>query len=215
MSGSVLKAWNPISSQWEVVLVGKQGPPGLDGTGSLFYGQTRKMTSGTITVASSGVYQSTGLTATFYSVDAVGVVAGTTDNFAIKNGTSQTRETYIVATYDAHVSGPSAELGLIMALNGTPIADTECRATTSASGALVKLHAAWIFQLAPNDEVALFVANHSSTTSINFERGRIVASGVTGGYGPQGPAGATGATGPAGVVVYDDLDNILAHQVFS
>lgn len=28
MSGSVLKAWNPISSQWEVVLVGKQGPAG-------------------------------------------------------------------------------------------------------------------------------------------------------------------------------------------
>lgn len=31
MPGSVLKAWNPISSQWEVILVGKQGAPGPTG----------------------------------------------------------------------------------------------------------------------------------------------------------------------------------------
>ena len=30
-----------------------------------------------------------------------------------------------------------------------------------------------------------------------------------------GPTGPTGPTGPAGTVVYDDVDNILAHQVFS
>jgi hypothetical protein len=28
----------------------------------------------------------------------------------------------------------------------------------------------------PNDEVALFVANHSSTTSISLQRGRVTAS---------------------------------------
>jgi len=47
---------------------------------------------------------------------------------------------------------------------------------------------------------------------------------VVGKQGPQGDIGLTGATGgtgptgpqgPAGVVVYDDVDNILAHQVFS
>jgi len=44
---------------------------------------------------------------------------------------------------------------------------------------------------------------------------------VVGKQGPQGNTGLTGATGatgpqgPAGVVVYDDVDNILAHQVFS
>lgn len=31
MPGSVLKAWNPLTSQWEVVLVGKQGAPGPTG----------------------------------------------------------------------------------------------------------------------------------------------------------------------------------------
>jgi hypothetical protein len=44
---------------------------------------------------------------------------------------------------------------------------------------------------------------------------------VVGKQGPQGDTGLTGATGgvgpqgPAGVVVYDDDQNILAHQVFS
>lgn len=31
MPGSVLKAWNPLTSTWDVVLVGKQGPPGPTG----------------------------------------------------------------------------------------------------------------------------------------------------------------------------------------
>jgi len=38
---------------------------------------------------------------------------------------------------------------------------------------------------------------------------------VVGAQGPQGAVGSQGATGPAGTVVYDDVDNILAHQVFS
>lgn len=205
MPGSVLKAWNPITSQWEVVLVGKQGPPGLNGTGSLFYGQTRRTTSGTITVASSGVYQSTGLTATFYSIDAVGVVAGTSNGFAVKNGSTQTRQTFVAASCNMHVTGPTAEVGMILALNGTPVTDTENRAFTSSSGAVADLNTSWIFQLAPNDEVALFIANHTNTNNITFERGRIVASGVTGGYGPQGLTGPPGAAGAT----------VLELQVFS
>jgi hypothetical protein len=77
------------------------------------------------------------------------------------------------------------------------IAETECRATTSASGAISKLHTAWILDLDDQDEVALYVANHSNTTAINFQRGRIVVSGVTG-YGPQGSAGSQGSQGPQG-----------------
>jgi hypothetical protein len=33
--------------------------------------------------------------------------------------------------------------------------------------------------------------------------------------GLKGDTGDTGPTGPPGVVAYDDIDNILAHQVFS
>jgi hypothetical protein len=210
MPGSVLKAWNPITSQWEVVLVGKQGPPGLDGIGSEYYGQVWSQTPASITVGTQGVYQSTGLTAAL-DPDTQGVALGTVDSFAIKNVDGQTRRAQIIATYDATVTGPATTLGLILALNGVTIAETECRGTTSASGAISKLHTAWIIDLADDDEVALFVANHSSTTAISFQRGRIVVNGVTG-YGPAGPTGPTGAPG---VVAYDDVDNILAHQVFS
>jgi hypothetical protein len=41
------------------------------------------------------------------------------------------------------------------------------------------------------------------------------ASTVPGPSGPPGPSGTPGPSGPAGTVVYDDIDNILAHQVFS
>jgi hypothetical protein len=48
-----------------------------------------------------------------------------------------------------------------------------------------------MIELAPNDEVALYVTNFSSTGNITLLRGRLVASTV-------GKEGATGATGPAG-----------------
>jgi hypothetical protein len=87
--------------------------------------------------------------------------------------------------------------GWRLAVNGVVDLDTECRATTGLQGAIAKLATAWIIDLADGDEVALYVANHSSTVDIDFERGRIVATSVAG-FGPQGPTGPTGATGPAG-----------------
>jgi hypothetical protein len=56
-------------------------------------------------------------------------------------------------------------------------------------GAIAKLATAWIIDLADGDEVALYVANHSSTVDIDFQRGRIVATSVAG-FGPQGPTGS-------------------------
>ena len=51
--------------------------------------------------------------------------------------------------------------------------------------------------LAPNDEVALYVANHTSANNLNFQRGRIVVNGVSG-IGPQGEQGLEGPQGPEG-----------------
>jgi hypothetical protein len=180
----------------ESTVEGPTGPTGAAGTGAPVYGQVSKMTSGTITIATAGTYQSTGLTATLDS-DNAGISLGTTDTFAIKNTSGAIRRLELFASYDATVTGGATNLGLILALNGTPISVTECRATTSASGAIAKLQTKWILELNNNDEIALFVANHSSTTSINFQRGRIVATSVAG-FGPTGETGVTGPTGPAG-----------------
>jgi hypothetical protein len=172
---------------------GVQGPPGLDGTGAPVFGQVNKMDAGTITIATQGVYQSTGLTAVLDGENA-GISLGTSDLFAIKNTSGATRRLKISASYDASMAGATKVLGLALAINGVVDLDTECRATTGLQGAIAKLATAWIIDLADGDEVALFVANHSSTVDIDFQRGRIVATSVAG-FGPQGP---TGATGPAG-----------------
>jgi hypothetical protein len=67
-------------------------------------------------------------------------------------------------------------------------------------GAIAKLATAWIIDLADGDEVALFVANHSSTVDIDFERGRIVATSVAG-FGPQGVQGPQGPQGDTGIEI--------------
>ena len=179
----------------EVAVQGIQGPPGPPGVGTPIYGQVWTQTPQPVLIGTQGVYQSTGVTAAL-DPDFLGVGLGLVDGFAVRNTLATTHRVTIIATYDAFTSGPAATLGLVLSLNGTVVPETECRATTSASGALAKLHTAWLFDLAPGDEVALLVANHSSTATIEFQRGRIVASGVSG-YGPQGPTGPGVPTGGA------------------
>jgi hypothetical protein len=285
---------------------GPPGPQGEPGVGAPIYGQVAKLTSGTITIANTGVYQSTGLTA-ILDGEADGIALGTTDTFAVKNVSGATRRLKISASYDASMAGATRQLGLGLAVGGVFDPDTECRATTGQAGAIAKLATAWIIDLADGAEVSMVVANFTNDNSIQFQRGRIVAISVAG-FGPQGdaatvdagttttlPAGSpatvansgttsaaifdfgipegdkgdkgdqgdpgaaatiaagttttlspgasatvansgtssaavfdfgipeglkgdtgdTGPTGPPGTVVYDDVDNILAHQVFS
>jgi hypothetical protein len=116
----------------------------------------------------------------------------------------------ISASYDASMAGATKVLGLALAINGVVDLDTECRATTGLQGAIAKLATAWIIDLADGDEVALFVANHSSTVDIDFQRGRIVATSVAG-FGPQGPTGATGPAGP-GVATGGTTGDLLVKQ---
>ena len=137
-------------------------------------GQVSKMTSGTITIAATGTYQSTGLTATLDATTAVGMTLGTTDLFAVKNTSAATRVLKIYSSMDAS-SANNETLGIIMAKNGTSIAETECRNLTGSHN-FAKLVTNWMITMAPNDEVALFVANHSSTHPISLQRGRVTAS---------------------------------------
>jgi len=137
------------------------------------YGQVSKTTSGTITIATQSTYQSTGLTATLDSV-ASGVALGTTNTFAIKNTSGETRVFDIFASMDCDTSTTSSVVGIGLAKNGTLNTSTECRAWAVANQS-AKLVTSWMIELAPNDEIALFVANHSGTGTMNFLRGRIVA----------------------------------------
>jgi hypothetical protein len=184
---------------------GSTGPTGADGTGSPYYGQVVRMnTNDTITIAETGVYQSTGLTATLDPENA-GISLGITDTFAVKNTSGQTRVFEIIGSIDCSTASTNA-VGVKLAYNGVPIDSSECRAV-AVTGQTAKLVTSWLVEMANNDEVSLFVANIAGTGAITFIRGRIVASSVggNGDIGPTGPTGAasteagpTGATGPTG-----------------
>jgi hypothetical protein len=128
------------------------------------------------------------------------VSLGTTDSFAVKNtsGSAQLFKIYGSADIDA---GNNTILGIKLALNGTPIDNTECNASTGQGTTFAKLVTNWMIELQPNDEVALFVTNKTTAGNVTLLRGRLVASTV----GRQGEEGATGATGstPANIILSD------------
>lgn len=142
--------------------------------GILARGQASKATSGTITIASNGVYQSTGLTAVFDSDTDYQTSLGTTDSFAIKNTSGATKLFQVQASMDAY-AGNNHTLGIKLAKNGVGIDQSECRAFSGSTGQIAKLFCFWMVELDANDEVAMFVANVSDTTAIQFQRGRISA----------------------------------------
>lgn len=142
--------------------------------GVLSRGQASKQTSGNITIATAGTYQSTGLTATFDSGSAYQTVLGTTDPFGIKNDSGSTKLYQVMASMDAY-AGNNHTLGIKLAKNGTGIDESECRAFSGATGQIAKLMCFWMVELADGDEVALYVANIGDTTTIQFQRGRISA----------------------------------------
>jgi hypothetical protein len=137
-------------------------------------GQASKMTSGTIVIAASGTYQSTGLTATFDTATDYLTTLGTTDTFAIKNDSGATKLFMVQASMDAS-AGNNHTIGISLAKNGSVIPQSECRAFTGSNTQITKLLCFWMIELADGDEVAMYVANHSDTTSISFQRGRISA----------------------------------------
>jgi hypothetical protein len=142
--------------------------------GVLARGQASKMTSGTIAIGAAGTYQSTGLTATLDSASDYQVVLGTTDTFGLKNDSGATKLFMVQASMDAS-AGNNHTLGISLAKNGSVIPQSECRAFTGSNTQITKLFCFWMIELADDDEVAMFVANHTDTTSISFQRGRISA----------------------------------------
>jgi hypothetical protein len=188
---------------------GPQGPQGEPGTDNAVYGQISKITSGTINIVETGVYQSTGLTGTL-DVESDGIGLGTADTFAIKNITNEPILVKIYGSADIN-AGNQRILGIKLALNGEVINETECRASTGMGTSFAKLVTNWMTRLEPNDEVALYVTNFTSAGNITFDRGRLVAStiGKQGEPGFVGATGLTGATGPKFTTIDQNIIDYL------
>lgn len=139
------------------------------------YGQVSNMSNNAITISTAGTYVSTGVVGVLDSVYH-GIALGTTDTFAVKNVSGTTRRCAIYASIDAHTSGSNKILGIKLALNGSVINETECRASQANANAEAKLVTRWILELDDGDEVAVFIANITNTTNITFKRGRIVVA---------------------------------------
>jgi hypothetical protein len=172
------------------------GGGGEIGPGAPIRGQVSRQTTGTISITTAGTYVSTGLTATFDSSVADGMALGTTDTFAVKKTAPGKHFIRVYGSMDAR-AGNNKTLGVKLALNGTPINESECRAFTGSSAQEAKLVTSWIIEMDEGDEVALFAANISDTVDIDLQRARIVAAAVTQ-PGLTGPTGATGPEGPQG-----------------
>jgi hypothetical protein len=169
-----------VNETTNTVVVTTPGPAGPSGSAAAAVrGQVSKMDAGTITITTQSVYVSTGLTGTFDTATASGMTLGTTNAFAVKNTSGATKLMQIYGSIDAKTtSGNNKILGIKLAKNGTAIAETECRAFTSSGGQEAKLVTNWMISMAANDEVALFIANHSGDEDITFARGRLVATQV-------------------------------------
>jgi hypothetical protein len=169
-----------VNETTNTVVVTTPGPAGPSGAAAVMVrGQASKMDSGTIDIVTQGVYVSTGLTGIFDTATASGMTLGTTNAFAVKNTSGATKLMQIYGSIDAKTAtGNNKILGIKLAKNGTAIDQTECRAFTGSGAEEAKLVTNWMISMAANDEVALFIANHSSNVDITFSRGRLVASEV-------------------------------------
>jgi hypothetical protein len=63
-------------------------------------------------------------------------------------------------------SGNTHDIGIVIAKNGTPIANSESRVTTSGTGRVENVSNHTVIQLAPTDYVELWVTNYTTTTDV-------------------------------------------------
>jgi len=140
-------------------------------------GQIARVTSATVTITTAGQYVHPTFGGTFDTSTAQGFVQSTTNPFGIKNNTDVTRLMKVYASADAR-GGNNQIHGIKLALNGTAIDLTECRAFTGSGGQEAKLVTQWTIKMEPGDEVTLMIANHSTTDDVTVFRGRVTASAV-------------------------------------
>jgi hypothetical protein len=149
---------------------------------SVARGQISKMDSFTaVTVSSTGAYYPLTNGGTLDTTVSTNMTLGATSTFSIKNTSGVTRVFRIYASVDATASnddilGIKLYAGVAGSLSARD--ETECRAFTSAANDPAKLVTSWMISLANNEEVAVYVANHSATQNITAQRARIVAEAI-------------------------------------
>jgi hypothetical protein len=141
-------------------------------------GQVSITTNQTVTITTAGQFVTTGINGTFDTGVAQGFVKGTADTFGVKNNTDVTRLMRVYASADVR-GGNNQVHGAKLALNGTPVDASECRAFTgSGANDFAKLITSLVIKMEPGDEVSLFLANFTNTNNLTVGRARLIATAV-------------------------------------
>ena len=145
-------------------------------------GQISKMTTFTaISVASTGTYYPATDAGTLDSTVNSNMTVGATSTFSIKNTSGVTRIFRVYASVDA--TSTNDDILGIKLYAGTAgslaaIDATECRAFTNSTNEAAKLVTSWMISLTNNQEVAVYVANHSAASNITIQRARLIAEAI-------------------------------------
>jgi len=149
---------------------------------SLVRGQISKMNAfDAVTVSAPATYYPLTNAGTLDTAVSTNMTLGATSTFSIRNTSGVTRVFRIYASVDATASNDDI-LGIMLyaGVAGSLSArvETECRAFTNAVNDPAKLVTSWMISLANNEEVAVYVANHSATQDITAQRARLIAEAI-------------------------------------
>ena len=149
---------------------------------SVVRGQISKMSSFTaVPVSGTGTYYPIINAGTLDTTVSTNMTLGAGGTFSIKNTSGVTRVFRIYASVDA-TAGSADILGIKLyagvAASLSPRNETECRAFSNTASDAAKLVTSWMISLAANEEVAVYVANHSAVADITAQRARLIAEAV-------------------------------------
>jgi|688.fasta_scaffold07534_25 hypothetical protein len=149
---------------------------------SLVRGQISRMTAFTaVTVSVIGTYYPLTNAGTLDTGVNSNMSIGAASTFSIKNTSGVTRVFRVYASVDATASNNDV-LG-VQLFKGTAgslaaVTETECQAFTSGSSAAAKLVTSWMISLAADEEIAVYVANHTAASNITAQRARLIAEAI-------------------------------------
>jgi hypothetical protein len=148
-------------------------------------GAISRQTTGTVVIDSADTYVPINLSGTLDTSVSVNMEASDTSqqsdtgiviqNFTgLRNNVGQERTVVVIATYDGK-AGNNHAIGLKLALNATPLNETECTSFGGPGGQFAKTMTQWILRLEAGDEVTMLAANKDTTDNIDIARYKMIA----------------------------------------
>jgi hypothetical protein len=142
----------------------------------LVRGSISRQTSGTVAIATAGVYVPMNLSGTLQTGETLRnmmAADGAGDVSGLKN-TGDTKTLAVIATYDGKAAN-NESIGLKLAINGVPLNETECTSFGGPGGQFAKTMTQWLVHVGNGDQITMWVANKDGTTNLDIARYKMIA----------------------------------------